>query len=226
MAERRCANCPPTPVKPKLPPVSGLVLEDGKRLWHHAAGHLQRGRGNDARLHASRRTGRRSQPSSTDGVTSFGSGPSLRGKQCECPSRTMSSLPLVSIILFTPKGEVTVTVDDSHYWVDIPLPEGVQEDEVDVYSCFLGPDHRPPFGCGPALLQAATRKPASAPAPAVEPAPVADRVHGTRACSGRRAGSGHRRRACDDRGGIGGRLRKHEVAQDERKLTERDAKRT
>ena len=36
MAERRCANCPPTPVKPKLPPVSGLVLEDGKRLWHHA----------------------------------------------------------------------------------------------------------------------------------------------------------------------------------------------
>ena len=68
------------------------------------------------------------------------------------------SLPLVSIILFTPKGEVTVTVDDSHYWVDIPLPEGVQEDEVDVYSCFLGPDHRPPFGCGPALLRAAKRK--------------------------------------------------------------------
>ena len=26
-----------------------------------------------------------------------------------------SSLPLVSIILFTPKGEVTTTVDDSHY---------------------------------------------------------------------------------------------------------------
>ena len=36
MAERRCANCPPEPVKPKLPPVSGLVLEDGKRLWHQA----------------------------------------------------------------------------------------------------------------------------------------------------------------------------------------------
>lgn len=68
------------------------------------------------------------------------------------------SLPLVSIILFTPKGQVTVTVDDSHHWVDIPLPEGVQEDEVDVYSCFLNPDHRPPFGCGPALLQAAKRQ--------------------------------------------------------------------
>ena len=38
MAERRCANCPPTPtlVKPPLPPVSDLVSEDGKRLWHHA----------------------------------------------------------------------------------------------------------------------------------------------------------------------------------------------
>jgi hypothetical protein len=23
-------------VKPKLPPVAGLVSEDGKRLWHHA----------------------------------------------------------------------------------------------------------------------------------------------------------------------------------------------
>jgi hypothetical protein len=84
------------------------------------------------------------------------------------------SFPLVSIILFTPKGEFTTTLDDSHYWVDIPLPKGVQEDEVDVYSCFLGADHRPPFGCGPALLKAATRKPESAPAPAVESAPVVE----------------------------------------------------
>jgi hypothetical protein len=36
MAERRCANCPPTPVTPKLPLAAGLVSEDGKRLWHHA----------------------------------------------------------------------------------------------------------------------------------------------------------------------------------------------
>ena len=82
------------------------------------------------------------------------------------------SYPLVTLVLFTPQGEVSTTVDDSHFWVDISLPEGVQEDEVDVYSCFLGPDHRPPFGCGLALLKAATRKPASepTPAPAVEPA--------------------------------------------------------
>ena len=36
MAERRCANCPPEPVKLRLPPASGLVSEDGKRLWRHA----------------------------------------------------------------------------------------------------------------------------------------------------------------------------------------------
>jgi hypothetical protein len=35
MAERRCANCPPEPAKTKLPAPSTLVLEDGKRLWHH-----------------------------------------------------------------------------------------------------------------------------------------------------------------------------------------------
>ena len=83
-------------------------------------------------------------------------------------------LPLVTIILFTPKGEVSATVDDRHWWVDIPLPDGVEEDEVDVYSCFLGADHRPPFGCGPALVKAATRKPETVPAPAVEPAQVVE----------------------------------------------------
>ena len=44
------------------------------------------------------------------------------------------SLPLVTIILFTPQGEISTTVDNRHYSVDIPLPDGVQEDEVDVYS--------------------------------------------------------------------------------------------
>jgi len=121
-----------------------------------------------------------------------------------------SSLPLVSIILFTPKGEVTTTVDDSHYWVDIPLPEGVQEEEVDVYSCFLGPDHRPPFGCGPALLRAATRKPvADVVPPEVTPEDPPTEPRRPAQTNGRRS-----------------RSTKHEVAQDERQLTERDAERT
>ena len=116
-----------------------------------------------------------------------------------------SSLPLVSISLYTPKGQVTTTVDDSHYWVDIPLPDGVEEDAVDVYSCFLGPDHRPAFGCGPVLLRAAKRKPVAEVTPedpSTEPSQPAQ-------TSGRRS-----------------RRTKHEVAQDERQLTERDAERT
>ncbi len=69
------------------------------------------------------------------------------------------SYSLVRLIAFTPKGEVNMTVSsDRHRWVDLELPFGVQEDEVDLYSCFLGEDHRPPYGCGPALLRAATRK--------------------------------------------------------------------
>ena len=82
--------------------------------------------------------------------------------------------PLVSIMLFTPKGELGVTVDDSHFSVDIALPAGVHEDEVDVYACFLTAAGRPPFGCGPSLLQAATRKPEPVPAPAVETAPAVE----------------------------------------------------
>jgi hypothetical protein len=95
---------------------------------------------------------------------------------------------LVSIIVITPKGEMGTVVDDTHRYVDIELPEGVQEDEVDVYSCFLGSNQKPARGCGPSLLRAATRKIMSAigirpdsdaaeteiqPVP-VAPAPAAD----------------------------------------------------
>jgi hypothetical protein len=69
-----------------------------------------------------------------------------------------SDFPLVSIIVITPKGEMGTVVDDTHRYVDIELPEGVQEDEVDVYSCFLGSNQKPARGCGPSLLRAATRK--------------------------------------------------------------------
>ena len=94
----------------------------------------------------------------TLGVTSLGSCPSLRVTTMKLFVPHNDSYNLVRFILFTPKGEVTATVSACHWTVDIPLPEGVHEDEVDVYSCFLGADHCPPYGCGPALLRAATRK--------------------------------------------------------------------
>ena len=149
-----------------------------------------------------------------------------------------SAYPLVSIMLFTSKGEVGVTVDDRHRWVDIPLPEGVREDQVDVYSCFLGPDHRPPFGCGSALLRAATRKPAPAsavePPPVVEPAPVA---LADEPCRAEPAPTDARAPAVEPEAIVTEvrpqRSRRNRPAtnntrgcQDERQLTERDAERT
>ncbi len=95
------------------------------------------------------------------------------------------SYSLVRLIAFTPKGEVNVTVSSAHHrWVDLVLPPGVQEDEVDVYSCFLRENQLPPYGCGPALLRAATRKPDAASAVDATPpaevvadaAPAADAV--------------------------------------------------
>jgi len=104
-----------------------------------------------------------------------------------------SSYPYVTVILMTPKGERTATVNRSfHSFVDIELPEGVEEAEVDVYSCFRDAGGHVPSGCGPALIQGAVRKiesalsmvglqaaePAAGAAPAVAvpaaTAPVAD----------------------------------------------------
>ena len=70
-----------------------------------------------------------------------------------------SSYPYVTVILMTPKGERTATVNRSfHSFVDFKLPEGVEEAEVDVYSCFRDAGGHVPSGCGPALIQGAVRK--------------------------------------------------------------------
>jgi hypothetical protein len=77
---------------------------------------------------------------------------------------------MVRISVRTPKGDTGAIVDDTHAWVDIPLPAGVGEDEADVYACFLRADGRPPWGAGPALLREAKKK--VVPTLAVEPEPV------------------------------------------------------
>ena len=177
-----------------------------------------------------------------------------------------NSYPYVTVILITPKGEAHGDGGPQlSSCVDIPLPEGVEEDEVDVYSCFRDAGGQVPSGCGPALIQAAVRKIESALSmlglqvaePVAEAAPA-------RCWSGRRSAPMPRlrlprcprrcgsvadaapaaewlppkwprcrsgplsrlrrrsaavpmrlRRRCGS-GGSGGRLRKHEVAQDER----------
>ena len=79
-----------------------------------------------------------------------------------------SDYPAIRVILDTPKGEIIATADHLTPHVDIPLPEGVAEEEVDVWTCFLDNRQQVPCGCGPALLQPAARK----RQPAVEPVAV------------------------------------------------------
>ena len=133
-----------------------LVLEDGKRLWHHTlvtanmtvemmcVYTLLRTPGGD--------------PAALRQVAVELLKVAQTCEENNAIYVPRSAYPLVSIMLFTSKGEVSVTVDDRHRWVDIPLPEGVVEDEVDVYSCFLQANGRPPYGCGPSLLVAAKQK--------------------------------------------------------------------
>ena len=85
------------------------------------------------------------------------------------------SYPYVTVMVVTPKGDCTVTVDRMLTPIaDVRLPVGVEEDEVDVYVCFLDASQQVPYGVGPVLLKAATRQTPSAveSASAVEPAPV------------------------------------------------------
>jgi hypothetical protein len=65
----------------------------------------------------------------------------------------------VAVLVVTPKGDCKGSADRSHSYLDIPLPDGVEEDEVDVFSCFLDAGQNVPHGVGPVLLQAARRKP-------------------------------------------------------------------
>ena len=90
-----------------------------------------------------------------------------------------NSYPYVRVFVITPKGERIMTVDRNvHSFADIELPPGVEDDEADVYSCFLNGGHKQPRGVGPVLIQAATRKsaPVVEPEPEPEPTPVVEPV--------------------------------------------------
>jgi hypothetical protein len=83
------------------------------------------------------------------------------------------SYPLTMLIIFTPGNEENVKLDNSHFAYDYKLPEGVSEDQVEVYSIYLGRDGLPAVGCGPVCLKRAVT-PAVEPAPAVDAAPTVE----------------------------------------------------
>ena len=84
--------------------------------------------------------------------------------------------PLTMLIIFLPGGtELNIKLDASHKVYDYQPPQGVTEDEVEIYSVFLGRNQMPVFGCGPVCIKRAVAKPqAVEPAPAVDVAPVVE----------------------------------------------------
>jgi|SRR5271157_237516 len=79
---------------------------------------------------------------------------------------------LTMLVIYLPDGtQVKVKTGKPIY--DFRLPAGVSEDEIDVYSIFLGQDQKPAFGCGPVCIKRATKVTAAeaaaeAAAPSIE----------------------------------------------------------
>ena len=62
--------------------------------------------------------------------------------------------PAIMLLIFTPAGQFNVKLDNTHRTYDYQLPDGVSEDQVEVYSIYLRNDQLPAPGCGPFLLKA------------------------------------------------------------------------
>jgi len=77
-----------------------------------------------------------------------------------------------------PTGAQTVTVDDSHAVVEIVLPAGVHEDEVEIVGCPLDRRGRPAAGCGEVVLKARVKRPEPKAEPKAAPKaePVAEKA--------------------------------------------------
>ena len=68
------------------------------------------------------------------------------------------AFPQFQLTIQTPAGQRTMTVDDSHREVDIPLPAGVDEDDVEIVGCYLGRSGQPVPGCGAVIVKEAAQR--------------------------------------------------------------------
>src|SRR5208282_3342031 len=63
---------------------------------------------------------------------------------------------LTMLVIYLPDG-TQVKVKTGMPVYDYTLPAGVTEDEIDIYSIFLGQDQKPAYGCGPVCIKRATK---------------------------------------------------------------------
>jgi hypothetical protein len=67
--------------------------------------------------------------------------------------------PQTRLTVQSPSYKAEATCDDSHKIIEVPLPLGVTEDDVEITSCYLGRDGQPAPGCGEVLVKAAVPRP-------------------------------------------------------------------
>ena len=85
--------------------------------------------------------------------------------------------PLVRVTVKTPKGETTTTLDDTHSTLEITIPKGIREDQVEVTAQLCDARGEPDKRMEPIVLKAVSEtsakpaeRPPAKPKPAEKPA--------------------------------------------------------
>jgi len=85
--------------------------------------------------------------------------------------------PLVRVTVKTPKGETTTTLDDTHSTLEVAIPKGTREDQVEVTAQLCNARGEPDKRMEPIVLKAVSEtsakpaeRPPAKPKPADKPA--------------------------------------------------------
>jgi len=85
--------------------------------------------------------------------------------------------PLVRVTVKTPKGKTTTTLDDTHSTLEITIPKGIREDQIEVTAQLCDARGEPDKRMEPIVLKAVSEtsaksaeRPPAKPKPAEKPA--------------------------------------------------------
>jgi len=85
--------------------------------------------------------------------------------------------PLVRVTVKTPKGETTTTLDDSHSTLEVAVPKGIREDQIEVTARLCDAHGVHDERMEPIVLKAASETTAKVPErPAKKPTPIEGRA--------------------------------------------------
>ena len=78
--------------------------------------------------------------------------------------------PLVRVTVKTPKGETTTTLDDSHSTLEVAIPKGMRENQIEVTAQLCDARGEPDKRMEPIVLKAVSENPAKKDLPKPKPA--------------------------------------------------------